>query len=144
MLQDMELVEDHLRLRQHARHCVQIGAMHVGAGRFHCGALPRIKARGQQPGQTLLGAVFRQSDHFGMHEIRQHGVELLGFASMDLVRSKVAWPALRPSVIPFRQERMLRAPRFAPTDTVPYLSRASRPPSRQPLPLRRAQTVGSQ
>src|SRR5439155_1929762 len=116
----MELVEDHLRVRQHAPYRVQIGAMHVGAGRVHSGALPRIEARVQQPGQTLLRAGFRQADYFGVHEVRQHRVELLRLASVNLVCAQIARPASWAASVPLREKSFLRSPRFAPTDAVPY------------------------
>jgi len=39
---------------------------------------------------------------------------------MDLVRPEVSWPALRSGAVPLGEKRLLRAPRFAPTDAVSH------------------------
>jgi hypothetical protein len=119
VLQDVEFVENSLCLRQFAGDCVDVGLMHVGADRFDGGALPRIETRGQQARQAVLRPILGESDHLTLHQIRQHGVELLRFAPMNLVGAEVSGPALRSSPVPFREKGLLRPPSFAPTDTVP-------------------------
>src|ERR1035437_1646856 len=92
--------------------------MHVGTDGIDRGALPRIEARGQQSRQALFRPVFGQADHLAMHEIREHGVELLRLAAVNLVRSQIPGTSSRALTVPVAQERVLRAPGFPPTDAV--------------------------
>jgi hypothetical protein len=94
--------------------------MHVGADGFDRRALPPVQARGQQSSQAGLGAIRREAEHLAVNEIREHRVELLRFAAMNLVGAKMAGSSSRPCLVPFSQERLLGAPRFSPTDAVTY------------------------
>src|SRR5262245_13568710 len=55
-----------------------------------------------------------------MDEIGEHGVELLRLAAMNFVGAQMLRPSSRSHLVPFAQERFLRPPRFAPTDTVAH------------------------
>jgi hypothetical protein len=110
----------HPGLRQRVRHGVQIRPVHVGAHRLDGGPLPPVQACRQQPGQARLRPIGRQADHFAVHQIREHGVELLPFAAVDFIRAQVSRPAFRPCAIPCGQKRFLSAAGFAPTDPMSH------------------------
>ena len=54
VLEDMELVEDDLRVRQHRAHRVEIRPMHVGAGGGDCRSLAPSQLLRQQRGGGRL------------------------------------------------------------------------------------------
>jgi hypothetical protein len=120
MLQHMKFVEYDLSALQDGAYRIQIGMMHVGADGFDGCALARIEARGQQLGQAALGAFRHEAEHFAVNEIREHRVELLRFAAMNLVGTKMPRSSSPSRLVPFLQERLLGAPRFAPTDAVAH------------------------
>jgi hypothetical protein len=92
----------------------------TAAHRLDGRALPSIEARGQQPRQARVGAIRREAEHFAVDEIREHRVELLRLAALNLVGTEMPRPWSRSRLVPFAQERFLRAPRFAPTEPVAY------------------------
>src|SRR2546428_10138182 len=61
-----------------------------------------------------------QADHLTVHQIGEHGVELLRLTAVDLIRPQMFGPPFRPRAIPFDQEGLLRASGLAPTDAVAY------------------------
>ena len=74
------------------------------------GALPGIEARRQQPRQAGLRPVFGQAEHLTVHEVRQHRVELLRLAAVNLVRAQVPGRTAGTVGVPLAQERVLCAP----------------------------------
>jgi hypothetical protein len=120
VLQDMELVVDDIGLRQHLVDRVEVGSMHVRTDGLDCRTLPRVEARLQQARQALLRALRGQADHLAVHQIGEHGVELLRLPAVDLIRSQMFGPPFRPRAIPFAQKGLLRASGLAPTDPVAY------------------------
>jgi len=82
------------------------------------GALPWIEARGDQSGQAGLRPIFGQADHLTVHEIREHGVELLRLAAVNLVGSEIPGTSSRTLAVPVAQECVLRSTGFPPTDAV--------------------------
>ena len=92
--------------------------MHVRTDRIDRGALPGIEARRQQPRQAGLRPVFGQAEHLTVHEVRQHRVELLRLAAVNLVRAQVPGTTAGPVGVPLAQERVLCAPGFPPTDAM--------------------------
>jgi hypothetical protein len=119
MLQHVELVQDDGGTRQARRDRVQIRAMHVCADRLNCRALSRIQAGRHQAGQGLSRPVRCQAHHFPVHEVREHGVELLLFAAVDFIGAQVPRPAPWPRVIPREQKRPFRPARFRPAHPMP-------------------------
>ena len=77
VLEDMELVEDDLRRRQHLAHRVEIRPMHVGAGGARS---PPVGARRGSSSASAVAAPsvrsWRQAHHLAVHHVRQHGPEL--------------------------------------------------------------------
>src|SRR4051812_31210486 len=92
--------------------------MHVGTDGVDRGALPCIETRRQQASQARLRPILRQADHLAVHQVREHRVELLRLAAVNLVGAEVPGTAARPLAIPVAQERVLRSTRFPPTDAV--------------------------
>jgi hypothetical protein len=83
-------------------------------------ALPGIEARGQQPDQTVLRAVFRKADHFAVGEIGEHRGELLSFPTVDLVSPQIPRPASRAVTVPLGEKRVRGTTGLAPTDAVTH------------------------
>jgi len=83
LLQTMQFVEHDGRLGQNACHGVQIGTMHVRADGLDRCTLPRIQVCRQQAGQALLRSVGGQAHHLAVDEIRDYGMKLLPFATVD-------------------------------------------------------------
>jgi len=67
--------------------------MHVGADGFDGGTLPRVQARGQQPGQAGLGTIWREADDLidGVSECRGGLVrKAIDEVHIDAIEAKMA------------------------------------------------------
>src|SRR5205814_9960211 len=60
--------------------------------RRHGRALSRRQIRLQQGHGAFFGAIAAQPDHLAVHDIRQHGPELLAFAAVNLVETQMPRP----------------------------------------------------
>ena len=114
MLEDMELVEHHVRLRQDVRDRIQIGPVHIGTHRANHAPLMRVEILGEQGRGGRLRAILPQAHDLTAHHIRQHGPEALAFPALDLIEADVARPPFPAGAIPLDQEGLFSAPRFCP------------------------------
>jgi hypothetical protein len=62
-----------------------------------------------------------QAHHLAVHDVGEHGPELVAFATLNLVEPDVTGSALHTCPIPLGEKRLLRAPRLAPAHAVPHV-----------------------
>jgi hypothetical protein len=71
VLQDVELVENDLGLRQHGCDRIPISLVHFGAYRLDRRTLARVEPLGQESRQRLLRPVPGQPDHLAANQVGQ-------------------------------------------------------------------------
>ena len=120
VLEDVELVEDDLRVRQHRTHRVEIRPMHVGAGGGDRRPLSPGQVLRQQRGGGSLRTVLSQPHHLAMHHVRQHGPKALALAAVNLIEADMPRLSLRARAIPLGQTGLLRAPGLASAHTMAH------------------------
>ena len=72
----------------------------------------------EQRGRSCLAAILAEADHLAMHDIREHGPELLPFAALNFIESDVPRLTCHARLIPLGQKRLLGATRFPPAHAV--------------------------